>query len=224
MSRPTLQHNHKSNNIGSKDISQNNTLVSVYDSCPSRHLDLNTNEFKGLHRDVQNSNLSKRNSMKSSDNYMDQSLTLLVNDLINKVTNTDKRLDDNQTAPTKLHKFSSPFMMKNSLNNSIVSTVASDDNNSCERSNSDVSCKEIRSDSLIEDYFSNSLNGDSTDECLEKIFNFSEEVQNSSQYLKENKEHTFDTIFSTTEEFQKDNQNYPINAKKATPMKYKTEI
>lgn len=163
--------------------------------------------------------------MKSSDEYFDQDLERLINDLINKVANTDDRIDCKQMKPTKLHKFSSPFMLKNSLNNSIVSTSASDDNNSCERSNSDLSCKEIRSDSLIEEYFSNSLNGDSTEECLEKIFNFPEEEnKDNAQDLIGNNEYHSDDLFVITEDEQIDFISQPINAKKAIITKYKTEI
>ena len=154
----------------------------------------------------------------------DKDLRNIIDDLMEKVVNSKENNDGKRASTTKLHKFSNPFMLKNSLNNSTVSTTASDENNSCERSNSDIGYKDRSSDSFVEE------NGISISERVANNNNLLRSNWNPEQspnhlICKDKKiQHACENPFSIVEELHEDLNYQPNNVKKSVPIKYKTEI
>jgi hypothetical protein len=98
--------------------------------------------------DYQNSNFEPISTLRKSDSFVDPVFSEIVDNLMDQVFSKQNSKQALRTHKTKLQKNSNPFLMKNSLNNSVVSTSASEDWNSSERSHSDFCCKAGRSDSL----------------------------------------------------------------------------
>ena len=106
------------------------------------------NEDDDVQTDYQNSNFGPKAGLRKSDSCVDPVFSEIVDDLMDQVVSKHGCKQIPKTHKTKLQKNSNPFLMKSSLNNSVISTSASEDCNSCERSHSDFCCKAGRSDSL----------------------------------------------------------------------------
>lgn len=91
------------------------------------HIGQFVTETVTVQNNYQNSNLSTSAEVRESEDFIDPALTSLVNSLMDQVSDKNSSGKPHKSKETKLQKFSSPFLMKNSLNSSLVSTSASDD-------------------------------------------------------------------------------------------------
>lgn len=163
--------------------------------------------------------MSGKPKAKDTQSFVDPELTLILDSLIEKVANRSPSPE--AASKPKLHKISNPFLMKNSLNSSLVSTCPSDEAVSCERT-SDLSCKNTRTDSLTE-------NG----KVIRKASERGRKTSNVLTRIPEQLNDIFECMMSdaiaspspfTEELVDQDCANSNMSIKKPVPNKYKTEI
>jgi len=177
-----------------------------------------------VQNNYQNSNLSTSANVKESEDFIDPALTSLVNSLMEQVSDKNSLTKSHKNKETKLQKFSSPFLMKNSLNSSLVSTSASDDWNSCERSSSNVSWKARRSDSLAEIQSVQRRDSNPATEITKPLFRIPEQTPNAIIEWMVHAAIISESQFGYTTESAQETNSFGLNIKKPVPNKYKTEI
>lgn len=136
-------------------------------------------ESAKVQKNYHNSNLSTTENLEEGENFVDPVLATLVSSLMDQVEIRTTPTKTQKDRETKLQKNSNPFLMKNSLNNSLVSTSASEDCNSCERSSSDLSCKGRRSDSLTDFQSVQRRDSNVSNENSEPLFKIPEQSPNA---------------------------------------------
>ena len=126
----------------------------------------------------QNSNFDAIFVTKTSENFVDPVLVNIVDNLMDQVSKRQCSREGVKLNKSKLQKNSNPFLMKSSLNISVVSTNASDDTNSCERSHSDFCCKAGRSDSLTKFKRISRKDSNSPNDFSQSLFEIPEQTPN----------------------------------------------
>jgi len=181
-------------------------------------------ELEGVQNNYHNSNLSPEKKLKDTCSFMDPVLTSLVDNLMDQVSVTTPQTRTMKSVEAKLQKNSNPFLMKNSLNNSIVSTSASDDCNSCERSTSDLGCKAQRSDSLTDLQTVKRRDSNVATEVSRPLFKIPEQspaaLIEQMMHVSVSPENAYINQHASTADLTVSN----FNIKKPVPNKYKTEI
>lgn len=177
-----------------------------------------------VQNNYQNSNLSTSAKVRESEDFIDPALTSLVNSLMDQVSDKNSFAKTHKVKETKLQKFSSPFLMKNSLNSSLVSTSASDEGNSCERSSSNVSWKARRSDSLAELQSVQRRDSNPTTEITKPLFRIPEQSPNAIIECMMHAAIISESQFGYKPEISQEANCHNLNVKKPVPNKYKTEI
>ena len=161
---------------------------------------------------------------KWNEKFDDMELKTILDDLMDLAVATGENTIQKKSTKTKLHKLSSPFMIKSSLNNSTISTSASDESNSWERLNYNSSWKDIKSDSFV---YQKSIQKEDQDpnnkKLLRSIWNLDQvpiNINNCELMVYSNSENQI----SLSEDFNEDSNCLVNNLKKPVPIKYKTEI
>jgi hypothetical protein len=126
-----------------------------------------------------NSNFDAIFETKTSDSFVDPVLANIVDNLMDQVSKRQCSTEGVKVNKSKLQKNSNPFLMKSSLNISVVSTNASDDTNSCERSHSDFCCKAGRSDSLTKMKRISRKDSNSLNDYSQSLFEIPEQTPNA---------------------------------------------
>lgn len=164
----------------------------------------------------QNSNFDAIFEMKKSDCFVDPVLANIVDNLMDQAP---ERQSSGIEVELNLREF-----QKTSSNISVVSTNASDDTNSCERSHSDFCCKAGRSDSLSRVKHISRKDSNSASDCSQSLFEIPE--QTPSALIESMMYTTFspDSKFDARHECDSEGRDSNLSVKKPIPNKYKTEI
>jgi len=195
------------NSLQGRKTSKNKRMSSLLNNCV---------ETSQVQTNFKNSNNPLQKDTESKD-FMDQELTSLVESLVEKVVS--KGPNEKMSRQKKLHTKPTLIVGK-SLNSSLVSTTASDDSNSCERS-SILSSKDARSDSISSNNIAKDVNSSVNSK---QLFEIPERAPTDFVELMRKNSRSPDGQYGGNYSQVIDPEDPNMSCKKPVPNKYKTEI
>lgn len=199
---------------------------SFFSPCQEKgsHIDSNDVENCEFTQKSHNSNSGTYKRSKKIENFTDPIMAEVVNNLIDQTVRANSLGKTAKLPDSKLQKESNPFLMKNSLNSSSVSTSVSEDCNSCERSSADLSSKGRNSDSLVLEQSVNRKYSNPATNDARTLFRIPEQHPNELIHNMMQAAIISKDRYGYDKEYSPDSGSNSLNIKRPVPNKYKTEI